>query len=67
MLRFDDRGLPRRREPRYRGPWRLPGPDLHRPAAMSLRSVSATPTTSSRLFASELLDARKLIGRHETE
>ena len=61
LLRFDDRGLPRRREPRYRGPWRLPGPDLHRPAAMSLRSVSATPTTSSRLFASELLDARKRV------
>src|SRR6266508_4510430 len=29
------RDLARRREPRYRGPWRLPGPDSHRLAAMS--------------------------------
>jgi hypothetical protein len=38
------RGLARRRGPRYRGPWRLPGPDSHRLAAVSLRS--ATPSTS---------------------
>ena len=30
------RDLARRREPRYRGPWRLPGPDSHRLAALSL-------------------------------
>jgi len=28
------RDLARRRGPRYRGPWRLPGPDSHRLAAM---------------------------------
>jgi len=35
-LRFDQRDLSRRREPCYRGPWRLPGPDSHRLAALSL-------------------------------
>src|SRR6266511_3567375 len=35
-LRFDGRDLSCRREPRYRGPWRLPGPDSHRLAAVSL-------------------------------
>ena len=30
------RTLTRRREPRYRGPWHLPGPDSHRLAALSL-------------------------------
>src|SRR6266704_984067 len=30
------RDLARRREPRYQGPWRLPGPDSHRLAAISL-------------------------------
>src|SRR4030095_3285076 len=30
------RDLARRRGPRYRGPWRLPGPDSHRLAAVSL-------------------------------
>jgi hypothetical protein len=30
------RPLDRRREPRYRGPWCLPGPDSHRLAALSL-------------------------------
>src|SRR5215211_6102192 len=30
------RNLARRRRPRYRGPWRLPGPDSHRLAAVSL-------------------------------
>jgi hypothetical protein len=30
------RTLTRRREPRYRGPWRLPGPDSHRLATVSL-------------------------------
>ena len=38
------RALTRRRECCYRGPWRLPGPDSHRLAAVSLRS--ATPSTS---------------------
>lgn len=32
------RPLDRRREPCYRGPWRLPGPDPHRLADESLRS-----------------------------
>jgi hypothetical protein len=36
LLRFDDRALTRRREPCYRGPWHLPGPDSHRLAAVSL-------------------------------
>jgi len=36
LLRFDKRDLSRRREPRYRGPWCLPGPDLHRLADDSL-------------------------------
>ena len=30
------RPLDRRREPRYQGPWRLPGPDFHRLAALNL-------------------------------
>src|SRR5215213_5499918 len=30
------RNLARRRRPRYRGPWRLPGPDSHRLAAVRL-------------------------------
>ena len=30
------RPLDRRREPRYQGPWRLPGPDSHRLAALNL-------------------------------
>ena len=30
------RDLARRREPRYRGPWRVPGPDSHRLAVLSL-------------------------------
>ncbi len=36
LLRFDHRALTRGREPRYRGPWRLLGPDSHRLAAVSL-------------------------------
>ena len=39
----------------YRGPWRLPGPDSHRLAALSL---SFGYTTNSFLVAPELLDAR---------
>ncbi len=35
-VRFDKRDLSRRREPRYRGSWRLPGPELHRLADDSL-------------------------------
>jgi DDE domain len=47
----------------YRGPWRLPGPDAHRLAALSL---SLGYTTNSFLVAPELLDARptpKVAGR----
>jgi hypothetical protein len=39
----------------YRGPWRLPGPDSHRLAALNL---SLGYTTNSSLVAPELLDAR---------
>lgn len=39
----------------YRGPWRLPGPALHRLAALSL---SLGYTTNSFLAAPELLDAQ---------
>jgi hypothetical protein len=34
--RFDGQVLTRRRGPRYRGPWRLPGPDFHRLADTEL-------------------------------
>jgi hypothetical protein len=51
------RDLARRRECCYRGPWRLPGPDSHRLAAVSLSLgyvvVSSLPWSS----APELLDA----------
>ena len=39
----------------YRGPWRLPGPDSHRLAAVSLSLGYAIPSFS---LAPELLDAR---------
>src|SRR5215211_5319101 len=41
------RDLARRRGPRYRGPWRLPGPDSHRLAAVSL-SLGYTVASSFR-------------------
>ncbi|MGH7869949.1 MAG: hypothetical protein ACREP9_20520 [Candidatus Dormibacteraceae bacterium] len=41
----------------YRGPWRLPGPDSHRLAALSL---SLGYTTYSFLVPPELLDARAI-------
>jgi hypothetical protein len=41
------RDLARRRGPRYRGPWRLPGPDPHRLAAVSL-SLGYTVAPSLR-------------------
>jgi hypothetical protein len=40
----------------YRGPWRLPGPDLHRLAALSL-SLGYVMSTSLSAMAPELLDA----------
>jgi hypothetical protein len=46
LLRFDDRGLSRRREPRYRGSWHFLGPDSHWLAVLSLSlgcSLSTTP------------------------
>src|SRR6266540_7086584 len=66
-LRFDGQDLSRRREPRYRGPWRLPGPDLHRLAAVSLSLGSAIASSPARIpLAPELLDAHfpmnRLIG-----
>jgi hypothetical protein len=56
-LRFDDRDLSRRREPRYRGPWRLLGPDSHRLVNESLSpgyAIRNLPSTQ----APELLDAQ---------
>src|SRR5918994_5824887 len=51
------RDLARRRECCYRGPWRLPGPDSHRLAAMSL-SLGYVVVSSFRCSsAPELLDA----------
>ncbi len=44
--RFDRRDLSRRRGPRYPGPWRLPGPDLHRLADLSLSLGIACGITS---------------------
>src|SRR5919106_2808685 len=44
--RFDGRDLSRRREPCYRGPWRLPGPDFHRLADASLSLGCASLITS---------------------
>src|SRR5215213_8144506 len=49
------RDLARRRGPRYRGPWRLPRPDTHRLAAVSL-SLGYTINLPS-ISAPELLDA----------
>ena len=51
------RHLCRRREPCYQGPWRLPGPDLRRLAAVSL-SLGYVITNSFPVMAPELLDAR---------
>src|SRR6266571_5187757 len=48
------RALTRRREPCYRGPWRLPGPDSHRLAAVSLSLGSAI----NLLSCSDSLGAR---------
>jgi hypothetical protein len=48
------RDLAQRRECRYRGPWRLPGPDSHRLAAVSLAlGYTSPPFVAS---APELLD-----------
>jgi hypothetical protein len=52
------RPLDRRREPCYRGPWRLPGPDSHRLADESLRSV--IPSQPPNLGRPELQDALPL-------
>ena len=41
------RPLDRRREPHYRGPWRLPGPDSHRLAALNLSLGYVTLTSLS--------------------
>src|SRR6266498_412718 len=57
-LRFDGQDLSRRREPRYRGPWRLPGPDLHRLAAVSLSLGVRLVHHLLSLLAPELLGAQ---------
>ena len=36
LVSFDAEPLDRRREPRYQGPWQLPGPDSHRLATLNL-------------------------------
>jgi hypothetical protein len=42
----------------YQGPWRLPGPDLHRQAALNLSlGYVISSVVSSQLEAPELLDA----------
>jgi hypothetical protein len=51
------RDLARRRGPRYRGPWRLPGPDSHRLAAMSLSLGYVVVPSFRWSSAPELLDA----------
>ena len=58
-LRFDRRDLSRRREPCYRGPWRLPGPDLHRLADDSL-SLGYAIRFSFSSGCRELLPERRL-------
>jgi hypothetical protein len=57
LLRFDDRGLSRRREPRYRGSWHFLGPDSHWLAVLSLSlgcSLSTTPSRVCRRRAPDL-------------
>jgi hypothetical protein len=56
MLHFDADLLGQRREPHYRGPWRLPGPDLHRQAALSLASDYTFDSFPSEVLG--LLDVR---------
>src|SRR5216117_797486 len=51
------RGLARRRECCYRGPWRLPGPDSHRLAAVSLALGYVVAPSFRWSSAPELLDA----------
>src|SRR5436309_1956460 len=51
------RGLARRRECCYRGPWRLPGPDSHRLAAVSLSLGYVVLPSFRWSSAPELLDA----------
>src|SRR5216117_2608749 len=51
------RGLARRRECCYRGPWRLPGPDSHRLAAVSLSLGYVVAPSFRWSSAPELLDA----------
>ena len=51
------RALTRRRECCYRGPWRLPGPDSHRLAAVSLSLGYVVVPSSRWSSAPELLDA----------
>ena len=53
------RPLDRRREPRYRGPWRLPGPDSHRLAALNLTPGYIRTSFPARMPG--LLDVRRFI------
>src|SRR5436309_5652713 len=54
------RGLARRRECCYRGPWRLPGPDSHRLAAVSLSLGYVVAPSFRWSSAPELLDAHSV-------
>jgi hypothetical protein len=53
------RPLDRRREPRYRGPWRLLGPDSHRLAALNLTPGYIRTSFPARMPG--LLDVRRFI------
>ena len=58
------RDLARRRECCYRGPWRLPGPDSHRLAAVSLSLGYVVVPSFRWSSAPELLDAHSEESKH---
>jgi transposase len=57
------RDLARRRECCYRGPWRLPGPDSHRLAAVSFSLGYAAPLTSLIRFLNARAPGRTKVTR----
>jgi len=61
------RDLARRRECCYRGPWRLPGPDSHRLAAVSLSLGYVVVPSFRWSSAPELLDAHSCRNLPELE
>ena len=60
--RFDRQVLTRRRGPRYRGPWRLPGPDFHRLADTELVARLHHHHPSRMWLTPELLGALRRSG-----